>query len=178
MIYFVTPERLKDFTVILGNVDEKLINPLIPSLSDMRIKDYLGTLFYNEILTEWNDAITNQTTLTTLKEELVSIIQFALMWRACADVVLTSSYQVTNKGVQEQYGVNSTNAELGAIGMISRHYNQKAEYYETRLQKFLKLNWNEAEFTTLASLDNNSTCRTDVVPNKTTKPYNKDINFF
>ena len=170
MVYFVTENRVKDFTLVLGNVDAKLINPLIPTISDMRIKDYLGTLFYDDLLDKYNAQ-----TLSSDETEVVSIIQSAILWRAAEEVALTSSYQITNKGPQQQNGQNSLPPSDSAIGMISKHYAQKAEYYESRLINHLKIN--KDLFPLFISDANNDSSITDVIP-ITTQPYNRDINLF
>lgn len=170
MIAFITEERLKDFTVVLGNVDAKLISPLIPTLSDMWIKDRLGSYFYDDILTKYNAQ-----TLAGKEIELVEIIQQTLLWRAASDVAITTAFQLTNKGPQEQNGINSTPAGQSNVSLISKHYQQKAEYYDSRLVSFLKLN--KGDFPVFTDNLNNNSSIVDVKPNKSSG-YNKDITFF
>jgi hypothetical protein len=170
MIYFVSESRIKDFTPVLGNIDAKLISPLIPGLSDMWVKDRLGSYFYNIILTKYN----NQT-LSTIEEELVGIIQNTLIWRAASDIAITTAFQLTNKGPQEQFGQFSAQAGQSNVSLISKHYQQKAEYYDSRLRSFLLLN--KDQFPDFTAKQNNDRSIVDVVPNKK-QGYNKDITFF
>lgn len=170
MIYWITESRLKDWTVVLGNVDAKLIMPLIPTLSDMWVKDRLGTYFYNDILAKYNAQ-----TISGAEVELVKIIQETLLWRAASDIAITSAFQLTNKGPQEQNGINSTPAGQSNVSLISKHYQQKAEYFDARLVNYIKLN--KDSFPNFTSNLNNDCSIVDVIPNKK-GGYNKDITFF
>ena len=167
-IYFLTEKRLKDFTLILGNVDIKLINPLIPSAADLFIKPRTGSYFFNHLLDGYN----NQT-LTTYEEELVSLIQQSLMWRVADDIAITSSSQVTNKGPQEQFGMNSSPSSVTKIGFVSKHYTAKADFYDSRIIHYIWKNKNNLpEFTSKLNTD----CDVDLYPSKS-DPYN-DTYFF
>lgn len=168
MIYFLTNQRLIDFTTVLGNVDVKLFAPLIPSAADMWIKPRTGSYFFNDLLTKYNAK-----TLDPKETELVNLIQQSLMWRVASEVVLTSSSQITNKGPQEQNGMNSEASSITKIGMLTKHYGAKAEFYEARIVNFI---WSNKDglptFTNKLNMD----CNADLYPTKTT-PYN-DIHFF
>lgn len=163
MIYFLTEQRIKDFSTVLGNVDIKLIAPLIPTSADLYIKPRTGSYFFNHLLTKYNAQ-----TLNPDEEELVSLIQQSLLWRAVSEVVLTSSAQITNKGPQTQNGLNSASADITRIGMLTKHYGAKAEYYDKRIINFIWTNKDKfPEFTSKLNMD----CQTDLYPSKST-PYN------
>lgn len=163
MIHFLTEQRLKDFTTVLGNVDAKLIMPLIPSTADQFIKPRTGTHYFNHLLTVFNAQTADPT-----EKEIISIIQNSLMWRIASEVVLTSSAQITNKGPQEQDGLNSAPAGITKLGMLTGHFNKKADFYDARLIDFLWKNKETLpEFKTKLNID----CNVDLYPSKST-PYN------
>jgi hypothetical protein len=170
MIYFITEQRLKDFTTVLGNVDAKLISPLIPTLSEMWIKSRVGSYFYNHLLDVYN-----QQTANSDEQELISLIQQSLLWRAASDITITTSAQLTNKGPQTQSGINSSNADLGHVGLISRHYTNKAEFFDSRIESHLRLN--KDKYPQFIAKENNDCSIVDIAPTKG-KGFNKDINFF
>lgn len=170
MIYWITEARIKDFTTVLGNVDAKLISPLIPTLAAMWIEPRIGSYFYNHLLTVYNNQSANPDETT-----LISLIQQSLLWRAASDITITTSAQLTNKGPQVQNGINSASADLTQVGLISRHYTNKAEFFDSRIESLLRLNKNNyPEF--ISDLNNNKSI-VDLAPSKG-KGYNKDINFF
>lgn len=157
MIYFLTENRVKTFTTVLGNVDAQLIMPLIPSLSEMWLQPRIGTYFYNTLLTRYNAA-----TLNVDESALVAIIQSSLLWRVAADITLTSSGQLTNKGPQDQNGINSSQSDLSKVTLLAKHYTGKAEFYDQRIADYLRIN--KAKFPEFTARENNDASLTETVP--------------
>lgn len=137
MIYFLTENKLKDYTITLGNVDFLLINPIIKTNAEMWIQPSLGTYFYNHLLNAYNNQTLNSDELI-----IMDMIQSALGWRVTVDLVISTSAQLSNKGVQEQNGLNSNIASSSKIGMLTNHYRSKAEYFENQLRHYLYNNKN------------------------------------
>jgi hypothetical protein len=169
-IYFITESRLKDFTTVLGNVDAQLISPLIPTLAAMWVESRVGSYFYDHLLTVYNAETANAAEVT-----LITLIQQSLLWRAAADVYITTSGQITNKGPQDQNGINSSASDLNKIGLISRHYTNKAEFFDSRIEAHLRLN--KADYPEFIADANNNCTIVDIVP-EDGKGYNRDITFF
>lgn len=168
MIYFLTNKRLTDFTTVLGGVDIKLFAPLIPTIADQWIKPRTGSYFFDSLLSKYNNQSLNPTEAT-----LVGLIQNSLMWRTASELALTSTSQLTNKGLQEQSGNNSSPSNVTRTGMIMKHYEKKAEFYEARIVHFIWSNRKQLpDFTSKLNMD----CDVDLYPSKTTT-YN-DIFFF
>lgn len=135
MIYFVTERYLKDRTPIAENVDVKRVLPFIETSSDIRIQPLLGAHFYNDLLDKYNDE-----TLNALETSLVKLIQKALSWYSAGEAVIGVSRPLTNKGIQQQDGENSTSVEQEDLNVIMDHYNQRGAHYVRRIKKFLKDN--------------------------------------
>jgi hypothetical protein len=156
MKYFLSENRAKDFGVILGNVDDQLISPLIPTIANQYIQPRLGTYFYKELLLKYNNK-----TLNVDETSLVEIIQNSMVWRLCEDLIITSSSQLTNKGPQVQYGDYSQASDTSRIGLLSNHYRQKAEHFEAELINFL--HYNKEKFSDYTNALNND-CRIFYTP--------------
>ena len=170
LIYFLSEQRIKDFTPTLGNVDAKLISPLVPTMAAMWIEPRVGSYFYNHLLTVYNNQTANQ-----YEVNLISLIQQSLLWRVAADITITTSAQLTNKGPQTQNGINSDAASLTQVGLVAKHYTHKAEFFDSRIESELRLNkGNYPEFT--SELNNNCSI-VDLAPERS-KGFNKDISFF
>lgn len=135
MIYFLTENRLKDLTPTLDNVDYKLINPLIKTNVLMWMQPILGTFFMEYLLAQYNSEALNGD-----EKILVSKIQNAVAWRVISDLVYTTSSQLTNKGIQTQDGLNSETASVQRLGMLTGHYNSKAQHFENELVNYLCAN--------------------------------------
>jgi hypothetical protein len=157
MIYFITETYLKTKTPITKNVDVNDVTPFIPTQSEMRVQPILGTFFYNDILTKYN----NQT-LSPNEEELVKRIQPVVAWRSAEDAVFNLTYQLKNKGLQKQNGDNSVSVDRSEMVFSMEHYSQKAEFYEKRLFKYLQINKNL--FPVYTSKDNNDCQTNDINP--------------
>ena len=135
MIYFVTEAYLKQKTPITQNVSATDIMPFVEPAASAWIQNILGTYFFNHLLTAYNAQ-----SLTAEEEILVAKIQPAIAWRAAADCVLGLTYQLKNKGLQKQNGDNSESVEQTEVTFVMRHYEQKAEWYEAFVRKYLSLN--------------------------------------
>lgn len=168
MIYFLSEQRIKDFTTVLGNVDAKLIAPLIMSAADQWVKPRTGTHFFNDLLNKYNAQ-----TLSADEKTLVTAIQNSLMWRIAAELVITTSSQITNKGPQEQNGINSNASDITKLGMLTAHYGNKADFYDARI---IHLIWHNKDKFPAFTDKLNRDCNADLYPSKS-DPYN-DIIFF
>jgi hypothetical protein len=130
--YFVTERYLKDNTTISNNCDVKDVLINVRPVADMYSRSVLGTYFYNDLLTKYN----NQT-LTPDEAALVSNIQPTIAWKAASESVISLSYQLKNKGIQTQSGDFSSNGEYKEIMFLVHHYSDRADFYLQRLSDYL-----------------------------------------
>lgn len=137
MIYFVTENYLVTNTPITSNVDVDDYTPFIKTQSDQIIQPILGTYFYNDILTKYNAQ-----TLSNDEETLVEYIQPCIAWYAAKDAAFGLSYQLKNKGVQQQFGDYSTQVTQSEVSFVMEHYEQKGAFYSRRLRNWLVDNKN------------------------------------
>lgn len=139
MVYFCTPEYLKSNTTINQNVDVNDVVPLIKTAAQFKVKSYIGTYFFNDLLAKFNAQ-----TLNAAEEILVQeFMKPAIAWRAASEAVINTSYQVKNKGVQTQSGEYSASPEYKAIMFLFHHYTDKADYYDKKLCDYLHENREE-----------------------------------
>lgn len=133
MTYFVTPEWMKNNTTINQNVDVNDVVPLIKTSAQFKVKGYIGSYFFKDLLIKFN----NQT-LNGPEEILVEeYIKPAIAWRAASEAVVNLTYQIKNKGVQTQSGEYSTSPEYKAVMFLVHHNTDKADYYDQQLIDFL-----------------------------------------
>lgn len=133
--YFVTENYIKQTTAITKNVDANEIMPFIVTSAQTWMQSILGTYFFDYLVQAFNDE-----TLNSDEEVLVSKIKPAIAWRAASDCVLELTYQLKNKGLQKQSGDNSESVDLSEMGFVKTHYEQKAEFFETFVVDYLRLN--------------------------------------
>jgi hypothetical protein len=135
MKYFIGETYLKVITATNPNIKVENIVPFTLTASEMWLRPILGLYFYEYLLAAYN----NQT-LTSDEQTLVGYIKPIIAWRAASEAVISTSYQITAKGVQKQSSDNSESAEFNEISMVQGMYIQKAEFYESFLVKWLKEN--------------------------------------
>ena len=99
------------------------------------MQSILGTYFFDYLLAAYNAQ-----TLNANETILVQKIQPAVAWRAASDCVVSTTYQVKNKGLQKQSGDYSESVELSEMGFIKTHYENKAEFFESFVVKYLEKN--------------------------------------
>lgn len=132
MIYFITEQFIKNKSMVTSNVDVKDFSPMVEMASKAYVKPMIGSYFFNDLLTKYNDQ-----TLTVDEEMVVEKIQYAILWRVCADATLTLTYQLKNKGLVKQNDDNATSVELNEVTFMYNNYIQNAEYFQSELKKYL-----------------------------------------
>lgn len=143
MNYFISEAFIKTYVVIPDNVDVKTFAPLVQGAAYAYIKPMIGTYFFNDLLTKYN----NQT-LSTDELVVVEKIQFAILWRLCAKAGITATYQLTNKGYQTQNDDNSESVGLDVVTYMDATYIQEAIIFQNELKQFLIENYNDYPFFT------------------------------
>ncbi len=138
MTYFVSETFIKKNGIVTANVDVTDFAPLIQYSAKAFVKKQIGSVLFADLLAKYNAQ-----TLSPGEITLVEKMQWAISWRACANAVITLSYQLKNKGIQKQNGENSDAADLKEITFVYDHYIQQAVYFESELKDFLITNKND-----------------------------------
>jgi hypothetical protein len=169
MIYFVTEAYLKQKTPITQNVSAIEVVKYIEPAACSWIQNILGTYFFEDLLTKYN-----ANTLSANEIILVNKIKPAVAWRAAVDCVLGLTYQLKNKGLQHQNGENSEAVDKDTTAFVMRHYEQKAEFFESMVRRYLELN--KSLFTNYTSALNTD-CESALMTPQSDDNFNSDILF-
>jgi hypothetical protein len=102
MLYFITETYLKNNTPITANVDVNNVTPYLATQAQLRIMPILGTTFYNDLLTKYNDS-----DICPDEEDSSSIHSAYYSMESSRRCCIWSSLQLKNKGLQTQFGDNS-----------------------------------------------------------------------
>lgn len=136
MIYFVTTNYLKSLTPTNNNVEDNEIVPVIKTSAEFKVKSYIGTYFFSDLLIKFNDQ-----TLNAAEEILVQeFMKPAIAWRAASETILNTTYSLRNKGLQQSSGDFSNSPEFKIVSFMYHHYTDKADYYDRKLCDFLHEN--------------------------------------
>ena len=134
-LYFITEVYLKNQTGISLNVDSQDIMPHVQVASDLYMSLVLGQEYYDYLLVKYNAQ-----TLSATELLLVEHIQPSVAWRAGELALPFSAIQIKNKGPQVQSGDFSSAPDRGGLNTLIHATKGRAEYYENRVKRFLKLN--------------------------------------
>ena len=135
-VLIMSVDMLKQRTGIHSNTDAKLIYPEIKVAEDMYVHPILGTALYNKIISDINvsgspqgaDYITlvNDYVLDTLQNYVLSSLPLAI------------PFQFWNKGIVRKTGDDTELPTMSELVDISNFYKNRAEFYATRLTKYLQ----------------------------------------
>lgn len=133
---FITPNELKQSTIIDGSVDADIILPFIELSQEIHIQNFLGSNLYDRLQEgiEADDLTANELTLWN------DYIKDALIYYAAADFLPFSSYQIKQAGTYKHSAENSINADKSEVDSLAHKYTQFAQRYADRLVKYLCAN--------------------------------------
>jgi len=135
-ILLISPQMLKDRSMVHGNVEDKLIYPDIKVCQDMYIHPILGTALYNKIQTDISAATITGNYKTLLDKYIVD----ALIHYTIERLQTSVSFQLWNKGVVRKQGQDTELPSMSELFDLSSKYKITAEFYANRLRKYLKQN--------------------------------------
>lgn len=135
-VLLISEQYIKDNSLIEGNVEAKLLTPMIILSQDKYILPLLGTTLYNDILSQ----VVANTVSSDYQSLLNDYIQKALLWYVQAEAVLPLSYKFTNKNVMQKNSDNSVPATMSDLLKLKDQFLNDAEYYANRCRLHLLAN--------------------------------------
>lgn len=139
-IFLISEQTLKTRTVLNNNVDVAFIAPAIRTAQDMGLQPLIGTKLFNKLkdLVATNDIVEEE--YSDYKKLLDEYVTPFLEWKAIADIQLSLVFKLRNQGVVSQVGENVYNPSLRDIQYLIQNYENKANFYGSRLSDYLKAN--------------------------------------
>lgn len=130
---FIEATRLKNFSVISENLDNKLIEPTIVAVQDLYLRDILGTDLYAELITQ-----INANTVTALNQTLLNdYIEPYLINKVISESVLDMTYKLRNKAIMTTNSDFGQVANLTDLSKIKGQYENRAEGYKNLLEVYM-----------------------------------------
>jgi hypothetical protein len=137
-ILFVSEAYLRDNLPISRNLDTKDIKPNVQAAQELYIQEILGSNFYEYLLLQFS-AQTLNANETTLVQEYIKPAQ---AYRTLAMALPFLAFQIKNKGPQSQFDEFSNAAPGNELRFLISNTENRAEFYEQRLTKYLYVNAN------------------------------------
>lgn len=131
--YLITEKELKEGSVLHGNVDSKLIGMAMREAQDIHTREVLGTALYNQIIEQFKTS-----TLTTANELLLeSYIKPMQKYYILKEFLMYGWIKLANSSIGTRDAEDLTTAFDSGINRMEDKFTQKAEYWRTRLIKYL-----------------------------------------
>jgi hypothetical protein len=130
---FITPNDLKQNSILNGNVDTDLFINFIKIAQQMHIQNYLGTQLYNAITTKLN---TSSLTGDYL-DLVVDYIQPMLIHYAMVDYLPFANYQIRNGGVFKHRTDNSESTTKEELDLLVQKHRGFGDFYAKRFVDYM-----------------------------------------
>ena len=135
----ISVQKIKSIIAISKNIDDNLIQPNILVAELKYMKPLFGKLLYADIQTKYAAQ-----TLSTIEQELVDKAQLSLAHYIIENTIPFLNYQMTEKGLQQQFGVNSQPADnqssTNSISYLRNELRNNAEVFSDAVRDFLDEN--------------------------------------
>lgn len=137
--------QIKERTAIHDNIDPKLIYPDIKMAQDMYIAKTCGTALFEKLQSIVDNGTQNDAENVHYKRLLDEYIPDALMYYVLSELVISVSYQLSNKGVMRKQSENTEIPSKSELDSLSSMYKNRAEFYDERLKLYL-IEWAPTRF--------------------------------
>ena len=135
MFRFISAEKLKERSIINGNVDNKLLLPIIDECQEFYILPILGTQLYNEIGSQLPSSLTVDN-----KKLLDDYIIPCLVKYVQYEAPIYLNYKFTNANVSTKNTDESAPIDMATSSRLMDMFKDKAEWYGERIVRYLCAN--------------------------------------
>jgi hypothetical protein len=137
-VLLLSEATLKKNSVVNNNVDGMYILPAIEYAQDAGLQPLIGTRLYEKLMNLVDSGeITGSTDYKILLDEYVTPY---LVNKVTAEIQLPLAYKIRNQGVVQQTGNNTYLPSLRDTQLIKQDYENKANFYGSRLSDYLMAN--------------------------------------
>ena len=136
-ILFITEQLFKERTGASNAIDGKQLFPMIKVAQDIHLMPTLGSTLYKRL----QFAIENDNLTANETELLNDYITDALIWYTMAMLPMTMGFQLFSKGFLQKTAEDSNAPSRSDLELIEEKYKSLAEFYNTRMIKYLQENY-------------------------------------
>jgi len=136
-ILFLTEETFKSRTGASNNIDGKQLFPMIKVAGDIYIQPALGSKLYQRL----QDGITANNLNANETNLINNFITDALIWYTMSMLPMTMGFQLFSKGFLQKTSEESNSPSRADLELIEQKYLSMAEFYKTRMIKYLQENY-------------------------------------
>lgn len=138
-ILLITEQTFKERTGASNAIDGKQIFPMIKVAQDMYIQTALGSGLYNRLL----DGIVADNLNANETYLIDYYITDTLIWYTMSMLPMALGFQLFSKGFLQKQSEESQTPSRSDLELIEQKYTSMAEFYKTRLIKYLQTNYTQ-----------------------------------
>jgi hypothetical protein len=136
-IIFITEQTFKERTGASNQIDAKQLFPMIKVAGDVHIQPALGSQLYKRL-----QLGVEGDNLTPDEETLINdYLTDTLIWYTMSMLPMTMGFQLFSKGFLQKTAEDSNAPSRGDLEMLESKYLSLAEFYKTRMIKYLQENY-------------------------------------
>lgn len=140
-VLLISEDYIKTNSSLNENFWGKNLLPAIREAQDIYLQSIIGTCLYHRLLDMVDNGTVSDSENIAYKDLLDDKILPYLLYRTLANVIPLANVKITNFGTtisqdEKLVGLNQTDTDLTV-----NYYEDKADWYAKRLQKFLKSNY-------------------------------------
>lgn len=136
-ILFITEQLFKERTGASNAIDGKQLFPMIKVVGDIYIQPALGSRLYKRL----EDGIEADNLTANEKILLDDYITDVVIWYTMSMLPMTMGFQLFSKGFLQKTSEESVTPSRSDLELIEQKYKSMAEFYKTRLIKYLQQNY-------------------------------------
>ncbi len=137
-ILFISEDTFKRLTPISDAVDFKQVTAFIKIAQDIYIQPVVGSGLYTRLQAGIDSSNLNNDEVVLLNNYITD----ALVWYTMSMLPMGMGYQLFSKGFLQKTSEDSDTPSRGTLELLSEEYKKIAEFYNTRMIKYLQANYN------------------------------------
>ena len=134
---FISPQFIKDNTVVNDSVDTNIIQKSIRTAMDKYIHPLIGSEMYEALIDKINTGSITGTTNAAYKTLLDEYVIPVTIEYSVYELVPFANYKFRNKSISTQNSPDSTSAGLDELAYIRQNILDTAQFYGERLVSYL-----------------------------------------
>ena len=135
-ILLTNEDYIRGVTLIDNNLQSKFILSSLREAQEVGLQEIIGTSMLKKLKDMIVDGSIADSGNTSYKE-LVDECQLYLAYKTVANLCLATNVKISNGGLQQTSDENLTVLDVNDTFTIQNHYEDKADFFARRLQKYI-----------------------------------------
>lgn len=135
-IYLISPQTVKDYSVLDNNVDDKLINIAITAAQETMLQPLVGTNLYEKFEQIVIGSETNQDYLNLLANQVRNYLIAATVLKVSVNLL----YRYANSGILKDSNANSGAIGIQELNSIRQEKESEVKYYAQVITDYIMNN--------------------------------------